>query len=269
MLALFWRTIKDRKYTILAYCLAGILLLWMYVALFPSIKEQAQQLQELMKTYPESLLKAFDIESPELSFTKLENFLSVEQFSFVWPIMLFALTISWAGSSIAGEIEKKTIEILLSQPISRLKIFLAKYLSGISALIVFTAISIFSAIPLASLYNIEFQTSHYLSLAIVGFLLGWATFSLAMFFSALFSEKGKVYFVSVAIIVAMYVVNIVSSLKNEWNKTKYFSFFHYYDPSQALINNQIENLAVWVFLGVAILFTLLAIIVFSKRDIAS
>lgn len=269
MLALFWRTIRDKKYSILAYCLAGVLLLWMYIALFPSIREQAQQLQELVKSYPESLLKAFDIKSPELSFAKLENFLSVEQFSFVWPIMLIALTVSWAGSSIAGEIEKGVIEILLSQPLSRLKIFLAKYLSGISALVLFVLISIFSAIPLACLYNIEVQTQNYTKIAIIGFLFGWSIFSLATFFSSLFSEKGKVYFVSISVVVTMYVANIVSSLKDSWERLKYLSFFHYYNPSQALINNQIDQLAVWVFLGVAIVFTALAIIVFSKRDIAT
>jgi ABC-2 type transport system permease protein len=268
MLALFWRTIKDRRFSIIAYCVAGILLLWLYIALFPAIRDQAQQLSELFKAYPESFMKAFKIEPSQLIFTKLENFLATEQFSIVWPIMLFAMFIAWGGSAIAGEIENDTIELLLAQPISRIKIFFSKYLSGIAALVFFVAVTIFATIPLAAVYNIDFQLSHYFILAIAGLLIGLTVFSISIFFSSLFSEKGRVYFISVGIVVLMYVLNIMSSLKDSLSDLKYFSFFYYFDPMKALVDGKIDNLSFVIFLGLTAIFTILAVILFSKRDIS-
>lgn len=86
MFTIFWQTIKDKKITSIIYCLAGILMLWMYVVFFPTIAEQAEKFNELIKTYPESFLKAFGIE--EFSFDTLEKFLAVEQFSIIWPLLV-------------------------------------------------------------------------------------------------------------------------------------------------------------------------------------
>ncbi len=268
MFAVFWKTIKDRKTSLLAYCLAGIMFLWMYVALFPFIRDQAEELNKLMETYPESFLEAFGIQAGQLWFDKLENFLAVEHFSFIWPIMVIALLISLGGYSMAGEIEKGTIETLLAEPISRVKLFFEKYLAGVVILILFVIVSIFAVVPLAEAYNVDYQLSHYFTVAILGLMFGLAIFSIATLLSSIFSEKGKAYFITAGILVVMYVLNIVSSLKENLKDLKYLSFFHYFDSSKALIDNQIDNLAIWVFLGVTVVCTAIAVFWFSKRDIS-
>lgn len=267
MLSIFWRMLKDRKTSILVYCLSGILLLWMYIAMFPSIKEQAEFFSEMISRYPEGLMKAFGI-SQDLNFTYLENFLAMEQFSLVWPIIVMFMMISLAGSAISGEIEKGTAEILLSRPVSRLKIFFGKYFAGIFSLLVFTLTSVFAVIPLAKLHKIDYILENYVSLAIIGFLFGWAILSLAMMFSALFSEKSKTFMLSAGVLVAMYVLNVMASLKENLQDLKFLSFFHYYDYSQALIHNTINLDTIWIFSAAIIFCTFIGVIWFHKRDIA-
>ncbi len=268
MLAVFWRTIKDRKYTILAYFLAAVLFLWMYVSLFPFIQEQAEELKKALDVYPESFMQAFGIENQQLLFEKLDNFLAAEYYSFIWPIMVIALLISLGGYSIAGEVEKGTMETLLAQPISRVKLFFEKYLAGLFIFIIFVIVSVFAVVPLAEAYNIDYQFNHYITVAILGFMFGLAIFSIASLLSAIFSEKGKAYFITAGIIIVMYVLNIMATLKESLADLKYFSFFYYYDYSKALFDNQIDDLAFWVFLGVSVVCTALAVFWFSKRDIS-
>lgn len=268
MIAIFLNTIKNRRIFIAIYSFAAVAFMWMYVAFFPYIQEKSADFDKLLEAYPESFLEAFGIQAGSLWFDKLENFLAVEQFSFVWPIMVIAMLVALGGFSIAGEIEKGTIETLLSQPISRLKIFFGKYLAGVVSLIIFTIISIFAVIPLAKSYHIDYQLSHYFTTALLGFMFGLAIFSIAALFSSLFSEKGKAYFISAGILVVMYVINILSTLKESVADLKYFSFFYYFDVNKALIDNQIEHLAYWVFLGVSLMCTALAAWWFSKRDIS-
>ena len=116
MWSIFTRIIKDRRVQILVYCLASVGLLWMYIIFFPAIKEQSANMEQLLKSYPESFLKAFNFDIRSLN--TVEGFLSTEQFSFVWPLMVIFMMIGFGGGAFAGEIEKGTIEILLAQPVS-------------------------------------------------------------------------------------------------------------------------------------------------------
>jgi ABC-2 type transport system permease protein len=266
MFNIFLRTIKERKWTVLIYCIGVLLFLWMYIALFPTFKGQMANLEQYMKAFPESFMKAFGFEIQY--FGTLEGYLASEQFSFIWPIMLIALMVSMGSSFLAGEIEKGTIAILLSQPISRIKIFLSKYLTGFFYLIIFTTVSIISIFPLARAYDITYNTERFCKLGLVSFLFGLAIFSLSMLFSALFSEKSKPTFIVVGILLVMYFINIVSGLKENLDKLKYFSFFYYFKPPEVLNHNVIDKWTWWVFLGTFVISTILALIWFKKKDIA-
>ena len=130
MKALFLRTIKDHRISLLIYLIIGTAFVWMFVSLFPSMADKADELTKLIENYPEALMKAFGIGENVQIFYSLETFMSLEHYSLMWPILLIALTVSYASSSLAGEVEKGTIEFLLSLPMTRWKVFSAKYLAG-------------------------------------------------------------------------------------------------------------------------------------------
>lgn len=266
MWTLIWRTIKDRKIVILVYIFSSIALLWMYVAFFPAIKDQSANLEQLLQSYPESMMKAFNFDIKSMN--TIEGFIATEQFSFVWPLLVIFMLLGYSGSALAGEIEKGTIEILLSQPISRLKLYFGRYLSGFLMLVFFTFFSIFAAIPIAGLYDISVKTSHFFNFSILAFLFALSIYSLGMFLSSIFSDRGKVFFISGLFLVLMYVLNIVASIKESLADLKYASFFYYFNPSQALIYNKIDDYSYLIFLSVIVVFTILGAVVFSKRDIA-
>jgi ABC-2 type transport system permease protein len=266
MWILIKQTILDRRNTLLAYLIASVLLLWMYLALFPSIQEQAQTLNQLVEAYPEALLKAFGIE--EMRLDDLGNFLAAEQFSFVWPIIAIIMLGSLAGGALAGEIEKGSIELLLSQPVSRLRLFMSRYLAGILVLVAFSATSVLSVIPLKALYGVEYANRPFWVMTALCFFFGWAVLSVGFLFSAWASEKGRVFFGVGSVLVLMYVVNIVATLKDGLQEARYISFFYYFNPSKALVHAASVPGTFWVFGGVAVAATLLAAWRFQKRDIA-
>lgn len=268
MLTLAIRTIKDRRIMLLIYCVAVIVFLWMYIGLFPSFADKREEFNQLMEYYPKEFMDAFGIEDTGSIFSTIENFLAMEQFNFIWPILAIAFAVTIGGASIAGEIESGTIEIILSQPVSRIKIFFAKYLAGLLLVAFFTALSVFTAIPLAMAYNIDYQASHYLTMFVIALLFAWAIMSIAFFFSVIFNSKGKAYFIPVGILIVMYVLKIISSLKDSLKDFQYASFFYYFDANKSLIDNTIDGWSYLVFGGAIVIFTIAAVIWFNKRDIA-
>lgn len=268
MLALIWRTIKNRKNSLIAYSIGAVIFMWMFVLIYPLFAESQVDFDKLLQAYPPEIFDAFGMDLADFTLTNFESFVGVEYFSIMWPILVIIFVISFGGAQIAGEIEKGTIEIILAQPISRLKIFFGKYLAGVASIVAFCFVSIFSVVPLAELYGVEYRLQNYWTVSILGFLFALAIFSLSMLATSIFSEKGKSNFTVGGIIAFMYIINIISGFKESIEDLKYLSFFHYFDYSPAILENKIDSLTVWVFFGVSVVATALAAFWFMRRDIS-
>jgi len=266
MWVIILRYLRDKWKTIVTYCVAGFGFMWIYVAMFPSIQAQSESYAKLTESFPKAFMKAFGIES--LNLDHIENFLSIEHFSMVWPIMAILLVTSLAASAIAKDIENGTMELSLARPIKRLSIFFGRYITGLIAIVVFVITSIFAIVPLAALHNVSYMFSHFVTTAILAALFCWAMFSLGMMFSAFFSDKGKVSMSMGGLLILMYVINIISGLKESLQNLEYLSFFHYFTAENTLVHNTLKPEAVWVFIGIAVACTAVGAWRFSKRDIA-
>lgn len=268
MLAIIIRTLKDRLTTTLAFCAASVVFLWMYIALFPYIRDQAAALSQLIDAYPKGFMQAFGITSLEQQFGHLGSYLATEMFSLIFPMMVIALVVGYGASALAGEIERGTIELLMSQPISRLQLYVAKYLAAIKILGAFVLVSVMAIAPLAGLYHAEFAWASLTRFSLMAFLFGLAILSFSFLTSSLFSDKSKASFSVTGLVVLMYVLNIIAALKPSLTNLKYVSFFHYYDPAATLGNGALlDTPAVGVLLGVSIIATTLGAIRFMKRDL--
>ena len=267
MISIIVSTIKERKWNVLIYGALSVLFLWLYVALFPSLQSQTKALTDVLKTLPEGLLKALGSAPSQLSNFTLEALLNSKQFSMVFQLFAAILAFGIAASDLSGEVENGTIEFLLSQPVSRLKLYFARFLSGLILLTVFVAISTLSVIPIATAYHVAYVPNIYFKLFFDGLLFTMSLYSFAYFLSAISSSKGKVIGISAGVLVVMYAAFIVSALKESLDKIKYVSFFHYF-PGDILNNGGIDKLGVWIFILVIIVFTGLGAVIFKNRDIA-
>ncbi len=268
MLAFFRRMIRDKYKTFIAYSVSALALLEMYVALFPSIKQQSAQIDQMMRAFPPELFKAMNMDPSMLSFSALESYLSTEYMSFLWPILAIIFAISIAHYISINEVDRGTIETLASLPTSRIRIFVERYFAGLLLLVAFTAISLLGIIPLASMHEINYVLANYLTAAGGSFLFVWAIYSLAILISVLFSEKGKASMVTGGIVTLMYVLSIIASLKDSLKNLQYFSFFHYFSGADLLAKNLIPEYMVLALGGFAVVASIVALVIFRRRDLS-
>jgi len=259
------RELKDRKWSLLAYCLGSLLMLWVYVATFTTSTASAQQLQELVKTYPKALLEAIGLGSFDLN--TLEKYLNVKHFSLVWPLVAIILAISRAGSQIAGEIGSGTMGLSLSLPLSRARIFVSKYLAGLITILMFTAVSVFGVIPLAAAYNIPSHIGVLSTAWILCNLFMMAIYSLGLLVSAAVSERGKVYAIMSGGMLAMYMAFIVAAISSNLAWLKHYSLFYYFDTQHVLAGGHISWQSLTVFSLTILIASSLALWRFTRRDI--
>jgi ABC-2 type transport system permease protein len=268
MVTLIIKTIQKNLITLLIYTIISAAFMWMYVAMWPSFSKESDRFLELVDAYPEGLMNALNINFRDM-FGSLEGFIAGEHFSIVWPIILIILVLAYASAAIAGEVEKGTIELLLAQPISRLKIFFAKYFSGLAIIAAFILLSNFSVVPFSFLHNVDFRLQNYLAISILGFLFAFAIYGICIMLSSLFSSKGRPMALTGGLLIIMYALNVFAGFRESIENIKYASFFHYYDFAAAAIYNQIDTLNIAVFLVVGIITTVIGAYIFLKRDIAT
>ena len=72
--------------SLIAYTLGAVATVEMYIALFPAIQDQAEQLNKLLAAYPKGFMEAFGFNGTEALFSRLESYMSTEYFTFFWPI---------------------------------------------------------------------------------------------------------------------------------------------------------------------------------------
>ncbi|MBN2015300.1 ABC transporter permease subunit [Candidatus Dojkabacteria bacterium] len=241
----------------------------MFCAFYPSVQEESEELKELFTHYPEGLFKAVGLEIDKIGniFGSMESFMATEHYSIMWPLLIIVLVISLGSNFISGEIEKSTMEFLLSQPISRFQIFAGKYISGVILVIIFTIISVFSIIPFAVLYDFDISLKSNLYIGIIGFLFGLSIFSISMMFSCIVSRKGIASMLTTGLVILMYAANVASAFNESAEWLQYLSLFHYYDYNSALIDAVIGGLNVIVFMGTIIISTIVSGVIFLKRDL--
>ena len=265
MIAVIFQTIRKRYLGWLTYGIIGLGLLVLYVALYPSLQQQAASFNQLLKSFPQPILQAL---GANVSLSSVGGLLVSKQYGLIWPLMAAFLVVSFAGGTIAGEIDNGTLGVLLAQPLSRLKIYLAKYAAGIVGLAAFVGLSITTITPVAAVFNVSVSSGAVWKLSQLGLLFGWALLSAGLMLSSFFSDRGKVYATAGGILLIMYVMNIIADLKDSLRGLKYFSAFYYFNPGTAIIDNRVDTKALWVFIAVIVVTTVVGIYQFQRRDIS-
>ncbi len=267
MKTIFLKTIKEHWIFIMIMSVISIATVWMYVALFPTFSNQSEEFAKMLANFPKEMWEIFGIKSDSLALNTLEQFLSVEMFSLMWPIFAIIIITKIGGSLIASEIDKGTIEILLSQPISRFKIIVSKLFASGALITIFTVISIFCIIPLAQIYNIDYHAEVYTKVFANAYLFMLCGLAISVMFSTIF-EHSKTTMLNAGMYMLMYIVNVISALKDSLSSLQYLSFFHYLDLSAILSENTIQTHSVVVFTAVIITTTMISFIHFNRRDIS-
>ncbi len=265
MKTLIAKELRERRTSLIVYSLVGIGCVWLYVSIFPSLQGQAKELSKAYASMPKEVLKAFGAEGTGLN--TVESLLATKQFGLVWPILAILIMLNRSANYLAGEIENGTLGTLLTQPLSRSRIYLAKYLSGVYTLLIFVICSVLINIPIISAYKLDFSVSYELLFAIVCTLFGLAVLGVGMLVSALATERSKVYGMIGGGIMIMFILNLVSGLKPALDNLKYGSIFYYYNANDIIVNHHINQVSIALFAGIAITGFIAGLIAFNRRDI--
>jgi len=199
----------------------------------------------------------------------IKGFMSFELFSSLTLFIIIYFLVQYAGA-FSSEMENRTIDIILSTPLSRRRLFISRYLSWVAVnLIVIVGWTVFMYVgvvsigetanaPLADIARTTFLFLPF-ALTVQGF---------CMLTSVATHDSRKAYGIAFGIYYGMYVLRIVSMLSERMSFLKYFTIFQYWDYNAVFVAGVVR----W---GGILLLTLLSIglfiaglTVFQRKDLA-
>ena len=195
------------------------------------------------------------------------GFLNAELYQVFWILILSILIGFMSASLISKEIEAKTIDLFMSNPISRKQIVFEKYLGIVPSILIINFATMLTVYSMTFVINekIDFNNLFMTHVASTPYFLAVA--ALGLLTSVIIDEKMKASILMIAIIVGMYIVESLSLMIPEYKYMGYISLTHYYNPYNILKFGKVDLVGVIVLITVIIECILVAMLYFDRRDL--
>jgi ABC-2 type transport system permease protein len=259
------KTLYEQRRALLAWVVSLVLLVAMYVAIWPSIKAQPS-LSDFLNNMPETFRALFAASGADMS-TPV-GYIQIELMSFMGPLIVILYAVVAGAAAVAGEEDRHTLDLLLANPVSRGRIVLEKAAAmvlGTFALAAVTGLALVleggwadMALPVGGV------AAAMLHLALLGVVFG----ALALAIGAAFGHAGASRAVPAVVAVVAYVVNGLApqvSWLQPVRKLSPFYQFNGHDP----LRNGVSGAAVLIAVGTVVVLVALAVAGFRRRDVAA
>lgn len=219
------------------------------------------------------LLKSLPPLMKDLVGRTIGGFGPADLLAFGWnhPIALAvggAMAVVLASRAVAGEIESGTLELVLSQPISRGRYFAGQVAFAAAALAVLSLAGAAATLAGERLYGLDALGIRPLALLAVNFfLLQAAWYGVTLLVSVFGREAGRVAFTGFLVALLSYLAQVIAEI---WPKAAFlrpYSPNAAYDPRVIIKTGALPVRSVAVLGGIAVAGTALALWRFMRRDI--
>jgi ABC-2 type transport system permease protein len=258
-------SLELRRVSLFWYALGITVYGWMIVAFFPLIEQNPEYIEAIEDVWSEELMAVFG--GVDLEFTTLGGFLGIEYLSLIWVFIVAAAVVTFAAGAIGGDVENGTMEVTLSQPVSRTAVALTRYVGMVIYALVLNAVTVATIYFPGFLHNVDVPAGGMGLLFVGGSLVTLAVGSFAFAVSAMSSGKGLSISLTLGVMVAMYLADVLGNLTDKAAWLVNFSLFHYWRPNQ-VIDDLLLAPVTWLVFGAAtIVFFGAAMYAFQRRDV--
>lgn len=269
MNAVFRKAIRDSRWTVIWMSIGLALYALMVLSFYPTILDQKEEMDELLKNYPEEMLMLIsggeDIN--EISFTDPGTYLNAEFIT--WMVLILGVMVTLQAFNAVTNAERNgTMDILMSFPISRRQMLVARFANTIvSLLLVLTACFLTILLAREIWPEFELSTGH-VAAGIYGsfFILAAHASFTYLLVAVIPSSKRWVGAIAYTLFLGGYLVYSLSGLNDTLKDIQPFLLFDYYNAT-ALFNNGLDFTDASVMVAVTLLFSGLAWWRIEKKEL--
>jgi ABC-2 type transport system permease protein len=263
--SIYAKALWDRKMSTVWWLVGVAALTVMTVAFYPLIESQQDAYEVLLEGYPEEMAGFLGLESISDLFSPV-GYINSQIYGNTLPILLFIFAIGMGTAAIAGEEDRRTMDMLLAQPVLRRDVVLQKFAA--MATLVFLIVGVVFVLLLISnpLLDLGLSFVGMLAVNVAAGLLGLTFGAMALALGALTGRRGLAIGLSAGIAVAAFFVYGLAPLVDALEPLGKLSPFYWYLEPIPLANG-FDPMLLWMVALIA-LFVGVALWGFNRRDVS-
>lgn len=256
-----FQTMKEYQKITLILTLLFMGMAAMYAGVYPAFKD-------MMADMAESFSEGFSFVPGVEQMDSYVGFLNIELYQIFWILILGILIGFIAASIISKEIEAKTIDLFMSNPVSRKQIVFEKYLGLIPMILIINFATMFAVYGITLAIGEEINFTNLFMTHVVSIPYFLAITGIGLLISVIIDEKMKASIIMIAILVGMFVLRSISLMIPNYEAMGYISLTHYYNPADILLAGEVDVVGVIVLFVVIVWCLIFVMLYFEHRDIA-
>lgn len=242
----------------------NICMLLLYPSLMGSMKDK---MNLMMEAFPKEMIVAFGLD--KVSITEMLGFYNT--YCYLLVIILGGIFAVLQGiSTLAKEEDEKTIEFLLSKPVSRNKIITSKILAVLTNIVILnTVISLISFIIIEIIADEDYNRRA-LFLLFIAPVFMQITFAAMGLIISVFVVKARINLpAGVGMVLGFYFISIIATISDKVDFLKYFTPFKYIDGADIITKQSIDVIYLVIMAIVTIVCVGATYISYNKKDIVA
>ncbi|MGD9345714.1 MAG: ABC transporter permease subunit [Candidatus Aminicenantes bacterium] len=259
MINLLIHEIRSRWIAILVWGFGLILYGGVYISIFDGMYEQ----MTVFKDLPIYKIVGMHLES-------VEGYIASVVLAYI-SVLVGIYCIVTSTSTLAGEEDSGTLELMVAMPLSRWQIMTAKAVALSFAVLLILIIAALGNAVLLEVIRFSTPinvTPFSLFIALVSSLpLAVGLITIGLFLGAILPNRRTAIVVMTVYFIASYFGENLAGVVNSLRPIGYFSLFNYYNTTATIFSNGPQLSDMMILLGIAAVFYALALICFRRRNI--
>lgn len=241
-----------------------VALVVMVVSIAPSMMKQGSMLEAKLQLMPEGLKRVVGMSL--LDFRRPPSYLAL---NFVYMTLTASLSAGMLGANILAKEESlKTAELLLSQPVARTRIFVAKALVVVIHAIAFnTVIAVIAIAGLAIVLTVPIEADRIAQLYVGTTALALGFGGIGMLVATLVKRARVAGNAALGVVLGAYLLEVVGALSPDLDWLGRLSPFRPMAPSRIIAAGGVDPLALVGLVAIGVTAATVAGVRYARRDI--
>ena len=257
-------TLHQHRNSIFWFSFGLVSYAWMMTWFYPQLS--GTEYAELVESMPAEMMAIFG--GTEVSFASMGGYFQTEYLGLMWMLIVASALIIFGARAFAGEIADGTMEFVLTQPISRVKVAITRVVALIGYAVVLAVASFAPIMIFGPKYEIDLSAETFWTLCAFGTLFMLAIGGLALLLSSVFRGAGKPGAIVAGILVLFWIADLMAGVSDVAEFFDPVNIVSYWQPGMIINGDAVATEAWWLY-GILALVTLVgSVFVFSRRDVA-
>jgi ABC-2 type transport system permease protein len=261
----FLKSLRDLYGTILAWGIGLLLLAIVIVCLFSSVRDNGslKSIDAIVQGLT-PLIRATILDVP--SVTNFEGFMSLEFFHYL-PLFLAIVAIIEGSAAVASEEERRTIDLLMAQPVRRWRVVVDKFAALIVALYAIAGLSGLGLVAATRFVPVENPWYRLMLAAANAVPPALVVGALSLLGSCAARRRRSAAIVGAAFVAVAFFLNVLGQIVTPLKPWRILSVFYSHRDTRPLTGDLIPEHTVWL-LAATVLLVASAVFAFGRKELA-